>query len=366
MDCARLGASRIEATLDIGVVQVLALRAPPYSAGALIEMLEDSSEVEPHWSGPLSQTQLGCTPAAAHDTGPYSGWTEWFAYSLLVDHDALARRFDELLLRPSPAATRQIGQWTPRGFGLIASRDLAFVDSLRPQEWETAPKAWAHLFKRLIWRLARQDGTWCDLPSGGAPAARQAFDTLLAALRGHTKRLAAFIQRDGHCRVRCQPSSLARNSTLATALDLASGCDLRSTRATCSSFGRSADGQPAKRRRGRPPQIDRADVRRRAAAELDRDPTMSVGKCALAIAADIGRDQRGIEKLSRTCGREIIDRPFLPFSYFPATNAALCIFMMAPRNIWSRSMTITTTEIFDTRARLNILACPAQRWNACA
>jgi hypothetical protein len=38
------------------------LRAPPYSAGALIEMLEDSSEVEPHWSGPLSQTQLGCTP----------------------------------------------------------------------------------------------------------------------------------------------------------------------------------------------------------------------------------------------------------------------------------------------------------------
>ncbi|HIQ19298.1 MAG TPA: hypothetical protein EYH41_15175 [Novosphingobium capsulatum] len=296
------GHRELKRLLDIGVVQVLALRAPPYSAGTLIEMLEDSSEVEPHWSRPLSQTQLGVARlAAAHDTGPYSGWTEWFAYSLLVDHDALARRFDELFA--STIASRDPtdrAMWTPpEALGWIASRDLAFVDSLRPQEWETAPKAWAHPFKRLIWRLARQDGTWCDLPSGGAPAARQAFDTLLAALRGHTERLAAFIQRDGHWQG-AVPAVFAgaKFDPLATALDLASGCDLRfDARDVQQLWPIGGQGQPAKRRRGRPPQIDRADVRRRAAAELDRDPTMSVGKCALAIAADIGRDQRGIEKI---------------------------------------------------------------------
>jgi hypothetical protein len=88
---------------------------------------------------------------------------------------------------------------------------------------------------------------------------------------------------------------------------------------------------------------------------------MSVGKCALAIAADIGRDQRGIEKIIADMWQGNNRPAFSPFFLFsPATNAALCIFMMAPRNIWSRSMTITTTEILDTpgAAKYLGLSCP--------
>ena len=220
-----------------GEVAVYAAYKPPATVGPIVEVMEDGSEISPDWwqnwtNEPLQieQVEWVCTPAFCKPPGFAYDWQEWFNHSLSVDHEALARRFDRLFASTSPSQDKtDRAMWTPpEALAWIASRDMQLVESLRPQAWETPPKAWSHPVKVLIWQLARRDGTWPDLPSRHAPAARQAFDKLLAALRGRPERLPGVVRRDGKGQ-EAQPAdfAFAAFDPHATALDLACGMDVR-------------------------------------------------------------------------------------------------------------------------------------------
>lgn len=274
--------------LRSGTARAYSTSPAPWTGDAV---LDECATIE-HGRGPHAADWWDRFAHGAH-TEPPTAWRAWLDERVTIEAEPFAAGIDALLTsRAASDDDTAREDWTaPQVLGWIATRDKLLCEALRPDRAARPADAWPAPFRRLLWALARREGTWQALPGEGTGEAKAAFAELRAALRQGKVTAAALI--DGRWqRADADLFAGARFNPRAAVLDLATGLDLR------------FDAEAVRRhwpataqRRGRPRTIDHEEARKRAKAERASDPTISKSKAASIIANEMNCDPRGMERI---------------------------------------------------------------------